>query len=179
MAEEPEPVIAGPYALFDGSFILEFLKPKPSRDASVLMRATYKHDHPMCKLGKGHGQSPPLHIHFKQFESFSVLSGSVGTTTTYSLVDTIHTPSDTGEDKPHVIRPWMPHRFWPDPDAQQDATFLVWAHPNSDDVGDSKMDRLFFQNLLMYVSDVVEGKERLSILQVMLTQYVFFSRKPP
>lgn len=96
---DPEPVIGGPYSLYHGSFILEFLKPKPSRNASsvclplppnpskldisqsltrthphspfvssvdtfvanytsysVLMRATYKHDHPMCKLGKGHSQ---------------------------------------------------------------------------------------------------------------------------
>ncbi|EXJ73992.1 uncharacterized protein A1O5_02286 [Cladophialophora psammophila CBS 110553] len=37
---------------------------------------------------------------------------------------------------------------------------------------DDKMDRIFFQNLLMYVSDVSEGKERLSLLQVMLMQHV-------
>jgi hypothetical protein len=32
--DQEEPVIAGPYSLFDGSFILEFLKPRPSRNAS-------------------------------------------------------------------------------------------------------------------------------------------------
>ncbi|KAL6249010.1 hypothetical protein RBB50_004073 [Rhinocladiella similis] len=170
MAEDSEPVIAGPYALYDGSFILEFLKPKPSRNASVLMRATYKHDHPMCKLGRGHSQSPPLHIHFRQYESFSVLSGSVGTTSTYTTIDTVHTPSTTGEASPHTMPPWTPHTFWPDPDAREDTTILLWAHPNPDDMED-KMDRLFFQNLLMYVSDVAEGKERLSILQVMLVQH--------
>lgn len=180
---------------------------------SVLMRATYKHDHPMCKLGRGHSQvccrlllsryffskfftplehmlhspsprfttsyfllttrekSPPLHIHFRQYESFSVLSGSVGTTSTYTTIDTVHTPSTTGEASPHTMPPWTPHTFWPDPDAREDTTILLWAHPNPDDMED-KMDRLFFQNLLMYVSDVAEGKERLSILQVMLVQYV-------
>jgi hypothetical protein len=105
-----------------------------------------------------------------------VVCGSIGTTTTYSAIDTIHTPPDTttttGAAKPHEIAPWVPHSFWPDPNASQDTTILVWAHPNPDDM-DEKMDRLFFQNLLMYVSDVAEGKEKLSVLQVMLTQYVF------
>ena len=95
----------------------------------------------------------------------------MGTTTTYAAVDTIHTPSTTGEAKPHEIVPWVPHNFWPDPNASEDITILVWAHPDPDDM-DEKMDRLFFQNLLMYVSDVAEGKEKLSVLQVMLTQYV-------
>ncbi|KIW56491.1 hypothetical protein PV05_05150 [Exophiala xenobiotica] len=135
------------------------------------MRATYKHDHPLCKRGKSHAQAPPLHIHFQQSETFYVLRGSVGTTTTYAAIDTIHTPSTTGEAKPHEIVPWMPHNFWPDPNASEDITILVWAHPDPDDM-DEKMDRLFFQNLLMYVSDVAEGKEKLSVLQVMLTQHV-------
>ena len=65
-----EPVIFGPLRLFDGSFILEFLQPHPVRDATsvagtqnrysssfltspfiVLIRITYKHDHPLCKKG--------------------------------------------------------------------------------------------------------------------------------
>ncbi|KAK5467854.1 hypothetical protein LTS15_000827 [Exophiala xenobiotica] len=121
-------------------------------------------------------QSPPLHIHFQQSETFSVVRGSIGTTTTYSAIDTIHTPHDTtttgAATKPHEIAPWVPHSFWPDPNASQDTTILVWAHPNPDDM-DEKMDRLFFQNLLMYVSDVAEGKEKLSLLQVMLTQAWF------
>ncbi|ETI26197.1 hypothetical protein G647_02974 [Cladophialophora carrionii CBS 160.54] len=47
---------------------------------------------------------------------------------------------------------------------------LVWAHPNPDHL-DNKMDRLFFQALLMYVSDVREGREVLSLLQVMVMQH--------
>lgn len=46
---------------------------------------------------------------------------------------------------------------------------LVWAHPNPDDM-DGKLDRLFFQNILMYVSDISEGKEKMSLGQVMLMQ---------
>ncbi|KIX01657.1 uncharacterized protein Z518_09383 [Rhinocladiella mackenziei CBS 650.93] len=134
------------------------------------MRATYKHDHPWCKKGKQHAQSPPLHLHFLQSETFVVLSGELGTTTTYSLVDTIHTPANTGESNPHELKPWTPHTFWPSPDAAEDTVMMVWAHP--EDVGDEKMDRLFFQNMLMYVSDVSEGKEKLSLFQVMLMQYV-------
>jgi hypothetical protein len=33
-----EPVIGGPYNLFEGSFILEFLQPHPSRDASSVSK---------------------------------------------------------------------------------------------------------------------------------------------
>ncbi|KIW22989.1 uncharacterized protein PV07_11225 [Cladophialophora immunda] len=169
--EDDEPVIAGPYTLYSGSFILEFLQPRPSRNASVLMRATYKHDHPLCRKGKAHPQSPPLHLHFQQSESFAVLAGEVGTTTTYAQIDTIHTAQNTPPMKPHHIAPYMPHRFWPSPGAQEDSVILLWAHPNPKDM-DDKMDRLFFQSLLIYVSDISEGKEPLSLLQVMLIQHI-------
>jgi hypothetical protein len=32
--EEDEPVISGPHYFFEGSFIIEYLKPRPSRNAS-------------------------------------------------------------------------------------------------------------------------------------------------
>jgi hypothetical protein len=44
---------------------------------------------------------------------------------------------------------------------------LVWAHPS--DV-DEKMDRLFFQNLLMYISDIREKKKGMDVLQLCLMQ---------
>jgi hypothetical protein len=40
------------------------------------------------------------------------------------------------------------------------------------------MDRLFFENLLRYLSDVDEGKGKLSLIQVMLMQYVANSPYP-
>lgn len=104
-----------------------------------------------------------------QAESFAVLSGSVGTTSTYQAIDTIHTPEDTNEAHPHEIEPWVPHRFWPDPNAKEDTTILLWAHPDPDDF-DERMDRLFFQNILIYISDVAEKKESLSVLQIMAMQ---------
>ena len=66
-----ETVISGPFNLYHGSFIIEFLKPDPSRNATyvpraltelsltsdrVLMRSTYKHQHPLIKKGKKHPQ---------------------------------------------------------------------------------------------------------------------------
>lgn len=78
-----------------------------------------------------------------------MVRGSIGTTTTYSAIDTIHTPDTTGAANPHEIDPWVPHSFWPDPNASQDTTILVWAHPNPDDM-DEKMDRLFFQNSVRF-----------------------------
>ncbi|KAJ9615584.1 hypothetical protein H2200_001659 [Cladophialophora chaetospira] len=115
-------------------------------------------------------QSPPLHLHFQQAESFIVLSGEIGTTTTYSRIDTIHTPENTPPSRPHNIPPWGPHRFWPSPNATEDTTIMVWAHPNPTDMED-KMDRLFFQCLLFYVSDISEKKAPLSLLQVMIMQH--------
>jgi hypothetical protein len=112
-------------------------------------------------------QSPPFHLHFNQLESFSVLSGEIGTTLDYSCIDTIHTPQSNPPDKPHHIDKWMPHRFWPSPTAKEDSVLLVWAHPS--DV-DEKMDRLFFQNLLMYISDVSENKRGMDVLQLCLMQ---------
>ena len=93
----------------------------------------------------------------------------MGTTTTYDLVDTIHTPENTGEANPYEITPMKPHTFWPDPTATEDTTFLIWAHPNPDDM-DERMDRLFFQSLLLYLSDISDGKEQMSILQIMRMQ---------
>jgi hypothetical protein len=98
-----------------------------------------------------------------------VLSGEVGTSTTWDDVDTIHTPQNTGVSNPHHIPPWIPHRFWPSPNATEDTTILVWAHPNPKDM-DDKMDRYFFTCLLRYISDVSEKKEQLSLLKVMLIQ---------
>ena len=60
------------------------------------------------------------------------------------------------------------------PDSPEDTILLVWAHP--DDV-DEMMDRVFFTNLLMYVSDVHEKKVSLNPFQIMLTQSVLSSPK--
>ncbi|KAL3456253.1 hypothetical protein BJX64DRAFT_271011 [Aspergillus heterothallicus] len=122
--------LGGPHVLFDGSFVIEFLQPSPELDASVLMRATYKGGHEFTKLGKKHPQAPPLHIHFSQIESFLVEAGAVGTTTTWDLVDTVHTTTGAYNQtvprqnlSPPVpsrdvngataIPAWTPHNFWP------------------------------------------------------------------
>lgn len=61
----------------------------------------------------------------------------------------------------------MPHTFWPVPDSTEDMVLLVWAHP--DNVNEA-MDRVFFTNLLAYVSDVYEKKVAMNPFQIMLTQ---------
>ncbi|KAL2841884.1 hypothetical protein BJY01DRAFT_217122 [Aspergillus pseudoustus] len=122
--------LGGPHVLFNGSFTIEFLQPSPELNASVLMRATYKGGHELTKLGKKHPQAPPLHIHFSQSESFFVEAGAIGTTTTYDLVDTVHTTSaaynqvvprqglvppvpSRDTNGATAIHPWTPHNFWP------------------------------------------------------------------
>ncbi|KAJ4297701.1 hypothetical protein N0V90_005596 [Kalmusia sp. IMI 367209] len=60
------------------------------------------------------------------------------------------------------------HTFYPCADAQEDTTIYLWAHPEK--VPDP-MDRLFFQTLLGYISDVYEKKAPMSVLQIMVTQH--------
>ena len=104
-----------------------------------------------------------MHLHFDQAETFQVLSGKIGTTMGYDIVDALWTSSDPA----YKIEPWVPHTFWPVADAGEDTTVLVWAHPQ--DV-EGPMDWLFFQNLLMFTSDVYEKKASLDPFQIMLTQ---------
>jgi hypothetical protein len=113
--------------------------------------------------GKSHPQSPPLHLHFNQAESFYVKTGIVGTTDGWDAKD----KTWVGESEVHEIPPYIPHRFWPHPDAKEDTVMYVWAHP---DGVQEPMDQLFFENLLRYVSDVAEGKAGLSMVQIMLMQ---------
>ncbi|KAL4863458.1 hypothetical protein BDV12DRAFT_206457 [Aspergillus spectabilis] len=122
--------LGGPHKLFDGSFILEFLQRGPELDASVLMRATYVGGHEATKRGKAHQQAPPLHIHFAQSESFIVEAGAIGSSTSYAVIDTIHTTASShvqtipppnlsppvpsrSDDGVTEIPPWTPHNFWP------------------------------------------------------------------
>lgn len=143
--------LGGPHKMFDGSFVIEFLQVPADLDATVLMRATYFGGHALTKLGKQHPQvgvssfsfvhantrqmliptqAPPLHIHFYQAESFIVESGAAGTTTTYGVIDTIHTTEgaypQTASRRGHasqlptrsadgvtLIPPYLPHNFWP------------------------------------------------------------------
>jgi len=119
----------------------------------------------LASLAKYSPKSPPLHLHMVQSETFQILTGRVGTTLDYSLTDTIWTPADT----PHEILPWQPHSFWPVPDSTEDAVLLIWAHPSNPP---EAMDRVFFTNLLRYVSDVHEKEVGLDVLQVMLMQSV-------
>jgi hypothetical protein len=162
---ESAKTISGLHTLFNASFILEFLQPPASLNASVLMRAKYTHS--SSHLGKSHPQAPPLHLHFSQKESFYVKSGIVGTTSSYSALDRKH----VGESDIVTIDEWEPHRFWPHPEASGDSVMYVWAHPDETGKGD-EMDRAFFENLLRYLSDVVEGKKGLDLVQVMLMQHV-------
>lgn len=58
------------------------------------------------RQGKSHPQSPPLHLHFDQSESFYVRQGKVGTTSGWDA----HDEAWTQERGVHEIVPWEPHR---------------------------------------------------------------------
>jgi hypothetical protein len=125
------------------------------------MRTTYVA--PSHTLGKSHPQSPPLHLHFSQKESFYVKRGVVGTTEGWSARDC----KWEGESEIAEIDTYVPHRFWPHPDAQEDTVVYLWAHP---DGVENPMDAAFFENLLRYLSDVTEKRKGLSLVQILLMQ---------
>lgn len=174
--------ISGPFMLFNNSFIIEYLNPHPARNASVLMHARYVATHPEVKLGKKYGQTPPLHLHFSQAESFIVLQGRIGTTTGWECRDRVWTSSNGVQ----TIEQWKVHSFWPVPpdeypdsaeEGKEDCRILVWAHPKlpgMDNVSDGmfppSMDHLFFHSILGYISDTHEGKKKLDIGLIMLMQ---------
>jgi hypothetical protein len=76
-------------------------------DTSVLMRCTYVSpaENPLNTKGRAHPQSPPLHLHFDQSESFLVAQGEVCTTEGYGVEERTWTP----EDGVRLVEPWMPY----------------------------------------------------------------------
>lgn len=69
------------------------------------MRARYTG--PSQTQGKSHPQSPPLHLHFDQSETFYVAAGKMGTTYGWEAQDRVW----TSKDDPFEIVPWAPHRW--------------------------------------------------------------------
>lgn len=98
-----------------------------------------------------------------QSETFQLLQGEVVTTEEYSLIKRVSTP----KDGPQEIKPYVPRTFYPVADSTEDCVILIWAHPDN---VDEVMDRVFFSNLLLYISDVHEKKVSLSPFQIMPTQ---------
>jgi hypothetical protein len=107
-----------------------------------------------------------LHLHFKQSESFVVLSGRIGNTMGWTdLHDRIFTPEDVVTEIP----PWLPHNFWPDPTCTDtDTVVVVWAHP---EVGPAAMRVDFFESLFRLLSDTHEAKKQPDFLQLCLSQH--------
>ncbi|KAF2027518.1 hypothetical protein EK21DRAFT_71764 [Setomelanomma holmii] len=118
------------------------------------------------RQSKSHPQSPPLHLHFDQSESFFVGQGEVGTTSGWDARD----EKWTAEKSVHEIVAWEPHRKDHKLVGEKylDEDSIAQAHP---DGVPEPMDRLFFENLLRYLSDVTEEKATLSLIQVMLMQH--------
>lgn len=172
--------IAGPISYFNDSFIVEYFKPDPARDASALMKARYVANHPEVRLGKKYAQTPPLHMHFSQAETFVILQGRVGNTKGWNVRDRVFTAKDGIQS----VEQWTPHTFWPvlpdaDPDtadlADEDPIMLVWSHPklpspNGEGVFPPNLDYLIFHSILGYISDIHEGKEKLDLPLMMLQQ---------
>jgi len=120
--------------------------------------------HPEGKIAP---PEPAVHLHFDQSETLFVASGKVGTTLDYAGRDRVW----TREDGTHEIKPWVPHTFWPHPEAGEDTVVYIVAHP--DNVKEP-MDWLFFINLLYLVSESSAGEAGLgplqTITQIMVTQ---------
>lgn len=67
--------------------------------------------------------------------------------------------------------PWRPHTFWSTAvkgeGTDEETVLLVWAHP---DGAQDEMDSAFFRNLVLYGSDIHEGKASMDMLQLLLLQ---------
>jgi hypothetical protein len=122
--------LSGPFSLFENSFIAEFLEPSADLNATVLIKATYVASD-ICKKGNKHPQTPPLHLHFDQSESFLVEKGKVGTTMGYDVKQR----GWTKEDGVQEIKPWLPHTFWPHPEAEEDTTIVSTCRLRKEEVG--------------------------------------------
>lgn len=76
------------------------------------MRTTYTG--PLQAQGKSHGQSPPLHLHFDQCETFYVQKGTLGSTSGWDAKDELWTKEMKGlEGGVHVFEAWEPHTYVP------------------------------------------------------------------
>ncbi|KAK4496089.1 hypothetical protein PRZ48_012068 [Zasmidium cellare] len=154
---EERTVIGGPYSLFDGSMIGEFLEPSD-------IDATLPAKHSLTALGKKHPVVPPLHVHFDQAESFKVIQGKWGVTTGWDQKDTIITP----EMPTFVVPPMLPHTPWPVA-CDEDTVLFAWGHPT----GTPKpLSTDFFRQIFFYTQDLFETKKSPDLLQLMLMQYV-------
>ena len=107
-------------------------------------------------------QTPPLHLHFDQAETFKVLRGKWGLTAGYEQRDIILTPSD----EPYTIPTWLPHFPWPVP-TDEDSVILAWGHPSG---VPKPMDVPFFEQIFLYTGNCFAEKKQPDLLQMMLSQ---------
>lgn len=73
----------------------------------------------------------------------------------------------TGNSEKADVMPSFRHSFHPSPAATDDTIIYLWAHPRDTD---EPMDRLFFETLLRYLSDLYESGRNPNLLQIMVTQ---------
>jgi len=70
------------------------------------MRCTYlsPKTHPLTATGTSYPQTPPVHLHFDQSESFVVATGEVCTREGYAVHERTWKP----EDGVRCVEPWVP-----------------------------------------------------------------------
>nr|POE54405.1 hypothetical protein CFP56_41344 [Quercus suber] len=146
-----QPVIRGPFSLFDDSFFVEFLEVPKSLDATCLLRVTIKARHPLVSETntKRHPQTPPLHIHFAQTETFQILQGKFGVEMGWDRRDYVLTPESGRVDIP----PWVPHMPYPLP-GDEDTVVLLWAHPQ---VKDDALDAVYFERIFLSIDRLAKA----------------------
>ncbi|CAF1021611.1 unnamed protein product [Adineta ricciae] len=97
--------------------------------------------------------TPPLHIHLRQIEYFTLLQGQLG----YQLGDEIISCDVHTCPKPLIIQPGVPHTFWMN-DNKEDLTVLIRVEPANRYNG---LRRAFFENFGGVIRD-----ESVSIWQI-------------
>ncbi|CAK1365067.1 hypothetical protein CB0940_08689 [Cercospora beticola] len=155
-------VLRGPFPFFDNTMIFELLDVDES-EATALMRITYKGNDPLLKKGRGHPLVPPLHLHFKQTETFNVIQGEMAIVTGWDEKETILRPDNTPKD----VEPMLPHTPYCY-GGDVDTIVLIRAHPAAEN---DPLGAVFFEHLFRLLDEAHRAKKAPDGIQVMVMQH--------
>ncbi|KAI5362528.1 putative rmlC-like cupin domain superfamily, rmlC-like jelly roll protein [Septoria linicola] len=156
-------VLRGPFPFFDNTMIFESLE-VDSAEATALLRITYTGNDPLLQKGRGHPLVPPLHLHFKQSETFKVIQGQMAAVVGYDEKEVIISSED---EKPYEIRPYTPHTPYCY-GGDVDTIVLIRAHPAKDE---DLLGALFFEHLFRHLDEAHRARKAPDVVQVMVMQH--------
>ncbi|KAK0615333.1 hypothetical protein B0T17DRAFT_541631 [Bombardia bombarda] len=155
-SEQPELLINA----FDGAIQVHRPPPQHRRPGRAFdFDVSFRLDHPHL-ITLASAKKPPMHFHPHQEEYIQVLEGALGVEIEGDR-EYILTPAD-GE---LVVHPWANHRLYPLAKGSGNYTrFLLSGEATAEAF---RIDTVFFQNWYAYQDEVVLGRRKMDLLQVM------------